>query len=216
MCSQAPQTQNPVAYREAKTHLHSRYNGDWKKENGGYQAHLDPIWRLEWAQQTTIFRLRTGHCGLSAHLKRTGISDTSLCECGQADQTPDHVLHTCPIYTERRQLTWPQGADLAAKLWGSAEGLYRTAGYVASIGQEWYGHITRSSGLAKTFLHGTVQGGRRRGRQRKRWEDNICGWTGLGLSDTVRKAEEREEWRRLVVTSCGAPTVHKIMGQIDR
>ena len=81
---------------------------------------------------------------------------------------------------------------------------------------QWCGHITRSSGLAKTFLQGTVQGGRRRGRQRKRWEDNICEWTGLGLSDTVRKAEEREEWRRLVVTSCGAPTVHKIMGQIDR
>ena len=71
---------------------------------------------------------------------------------------------------------------------------------------QWYGHITRSSGLAKTFLQGTVQGGRRRGRQRKRWEDNIWEWTGLGLSDTVRKAEEREEWRRLVVTSCGAPT----------
>ena len=81
---------------------------------------------------------------------------------------------------------------------------------------QWYGHITRSSGLAKTFLQGTVQGGRRRGRQRKRWEDNICEWTGLGLSDTVRKEEEREEWRRLVVTSCGAPTVHKIMGQTDR
>ena len=78
--SQAPQTQNPVTYREAKTLLHSRYNGDWKKDNGGYQAHLDPIWRLERAQQTTIFRLRTGHCGLSAHLKRIGISDTSLCE----------------------------------------------------------------------------------------------------------------------------------------
>ena len=80
---------------------------------------------------------------------------------------------------------------------------------------QWYGHITRSSGLAKTFLQGTVQGGRRC-RQRKRWEDNICEWTGLGLSDTVRKAEESEEWRRLVVTSCGAPTVHKIVGQIDR
>ena len=38
----------------------------------------------------------------------------------------------------------------------------------------------------------------------------------MGLSDTVRKAEEREEWRRLVVTSCGAPMVHKIMGQLDR
>ena len=132
--SQAPQTQNPVTYREAKTLLHSRYNGDWKKHNGGYQAHLDPIWRLERAQQTTIFLLHTWHCGLSALLKRTGISDTSLCECGQADQTPDHVLQSCPKYAERRQLTWPQGADLTTKLWGSAEDLYRTAGFVASTG----------------------------------------------------------------------------------
>ena len=45
--SQAPQTQNPVTYREAKTLLHSRYNGDWKKDNGGYQEHLGQIWRLE-------------------------------------------------------------------------------------------------------------------------------------------------------------------------
>ena len=132
--SQVPQTQNPVTYREAKTLLHSRYNGDWKKHNGGYQAHLDQIWRLERAQQTTIFRLRTRHCGLSAHLKRIGISDTSLCECGQGEQTPDHVLQFCPKYAERRQLTWPQDADLATKLWGSAEDLYRTAGFVASDG----------------------------------------------------------------------------------
>ena len=116
--SQAPQTQNPVTYREAKTLLHSQCNGDWKKYNGRYQAHLDPIWRQERAQQTIIFRLRTGHCDLSAHLKRTGISDTSLCECGQADQTPDHVFQSCSKYAERRQLTWPQGADLATKLTG--------------------------------------------------------------------------------------------------
>ena len=104
------------------------------KHNGGYQAHIDPIWRLERAQQTTIFRLRTGHCGLSAHLKRIGISDISRCECRQADQAPDHILQSCPKYAERRQLTWPQGADPTTKLWGSAEDLYRTAGFVASTG----------------------------------------------------------------------------------
>ena len=43
----------------------------------------------------------------------------------------------------------------------------------------WHWHVTRSSGLAKTILQGTVQGGRRRRRQRKRWEDNIKEWTGL-------------------------------------
>ena len=37
----------------------------------------------------------------------------------------------------------------------------------------WYGHISRSSGMAKTILQGTVKGARRRGRQMKRWEDNI-------------------------------------------
>ena len=32
----------------------------------------------------------------------------------------------------------------------------------------WYGHITRSTGLAKMILQGTVQGRRRKGRQKKR------------------------------------------------
>ena len=36
---------------------------------------------------------------------------------------------------------------------------------------QWYGHVSRSSD--KTVLQGTVKGGRRQGRQRKRWEDNI-------------------------------------------
>ena len=35
----------------------------------------------------------------------------------------------------------------------------------------WYGHVSRSSGLTKTVLKGTVKGGRRKGRQSKRWED---------------------------------------------
>ena len=36
-----------------------------------------------------------------------------------------------------------------------------------------YGHVSRSSDVAKTILQGTVKGKRRQGRQRKRWEDNI-------------------------------------------
>ena len=44
---------------------------------------------------------------------------------------------------------------------------------------QWYGHVSRSSGLAENILQGTVKGGRRQGRQRKRWEDNIREWTGL-------------------------------------
>ena len=46
---------------------------------------------------------------------------------------------------------------------------------------QWYGHVSRPLGLAKAVLRGTVQGGRRQGRQRKRWEDNTRKWTGLEL-----------------------------------
>ena len=38
---------------------------------------------------------------------------------------------------------------------------------------QWYGHVSRSSGLAQTILQGTVKRGRRQGRQRKRWDDNV-------------------------------------------
>ena len=63
----------------------------------------------------------------------------------------------------------------------------------------------RLSGLAKTIVQGTVQGRRRKGRQRKRWEDNIKEWTGLERNILLRKAENRVEWRKLVVKSTVVP-----------
>ena len=70
---------------------------------------------------------------------------------------------------------------------------------------KWYEHVSRSSGLAKTILQGTVKGGRRQGRQRKRWEDNIREWTGLEFAKSQRAVENREERRKLVVQSSVVP-----------
>ena len=70
---------------------------------------------------------------------------------------------------------------------------------------QWVGHVSRSSGLAKTILQGTVKGERRRGRQRKRWEDNIKKWTGLEFGRSQRAVENREKWRKLVAKSSVVP-----------
>ena len=70
---------------------------------------------------------------------------------------------------------------------------------------QWYGHVSHSSGLAKTILQGTVKGGRRQGRQRKRWEDNIREWTGLEFAKSQRVVENREKWRKLVAKSSVEP-----------
>ena len=55
------------------------------------------------------------------------------------------------------------------------------------------------------ILQGTVQGGRRKGRQKKRWEDNIMEWTGLNLGEALRKAENREGWGKVVARSSLVP-----------
>ena len=55
-----------------------------------------------------------------------------------------------------------------------------------------FGHISRSFGLAKAILQGTVKG-KRRGRQ-KRWEDNIKKCTGMDFASSTRAAEDRTRW----------------------
>ena len=70
---------------------------------------------------------------------------------------------------------------------------------------QWYGDVSRSSGLVQTTLQGTVKEGRRRGRQRKRWEDIIREWTGLEFEKSQRAVENREKWRKLVAKTSVVP-----------
>ena len=51
----------------------------------------------------------------------------------------------------------------------------------------------------------TVKGGRRQGRQRERWEDNIRKWTGLEFAKSQRAVENTEIWRKLVVKTFMCP-----------
>ena len=78
----------------------------------------------------------------------------------------------------------------------------------------WFGHVSRSSGLAKTILQGTVKGKRKRGRQKKRWEDNIKEWTGMDFASSTRAAENRSRWKVVVANSSVVPRrPSKVMGQ---
>ena len=66
---------------------------------------------------------------------------------------------------------------------------------------QWYGHVSRSSGLAKNILQGTVKRGRGQGKQTKRWEDNIREWAGLEFAKSQRAVENKEKRRKMVAKS---------------
>ena len=77
----------------------------------------------------------------------------------------------------------------------------------------WFSHVSRSSGLAKTILQGTMKLKRKRGRQKKRWDDNIKEWTGMDFASLTRTAENRTRWKGIVANSSVVPRrPSKVMG----
>ena len=57
----------------------------------------------------------------------------------------------------------------------------------------------------QNYLARHTERGRRQGRQRKRWEDNIREWTSLEFAKSQREVENRKKWRKLVAKSFVVP-----------
>ena len=131
--SRLDQKEHPVTYAEAKTLLKHFFHNTWKKRLGA-TSQTDEIDRLSRKQQVIIFRLRTGHCRLQAHLYRIRISHTEECPCGTSTQTQEHILQSCPQHDTLRQATWTEEVDLSEKLWGAATSLRRTADFITQTG----------------------------------------------------------------------------------
>ena len=102
--------------------------------NSSYDPQKDQINTLGRRTQTTIFRLRTGHCGLRKRLKKLGLADSAHCECGSEEQTPEHILQTCPHLETVRQQFWPEDTEVGTKLWGQTAELQRTSDFLAATG----------------------------------------------------------------------------------
>ncbi|GFS26607.1 neurogenic locus notch-like protein 1 [Elysia marginata] len=70
----------------------------------------------------------------------------------------------------------------------------------------------------KSYGHTT---GYRKWKQKKRWEDNIREWTGLELRNTLRKAEDIEEWKAMVRRPSAAPRripnlSDRVLGEVEK
>ena len=76
------------------------------------------------------------------------------------------------------------GAEQDQLPWGRLEPLLAT---IKRRKRAWFGHVPHHDSLSKTILQDTLEGGRRRGRQRKNLMDNIQEWTKSAQAKTVHK-----------------------------
>ena len=96
-----------TSYREAKDHIKRHSKTRWLQNHKDF-CKRDPFYNLSREDQVIIFRMRTGHNRMNAHLRRINLSQTDLCPCRNAPMTSDHILQDCQNFTRLRQGIWPQ------------------------------------------------------------------------------------------------------------
>ncbi|GFR96857.1 endonuclease-reverse transcriptase [Elysia marginata] len=60
---------------------------------------------------------------------------------------------------------------------------------------KYFGHIKRHASFLKNVLEGKIDGSRPRGRQRRRWIDDITEWTGKDIHQCTVEAQDRAKWK---------------------
>ena len=129
------QSSSHLSYKETRTLIRNRQKSTFIASIGGYNPQKDPLHQLSRHEQTTIFRLRTGHCGLKGHKKKLVFSPRLYVIVGKWSNTKSLPAVMSTLQQRERQHIWPVSTTMDAKFWGSAKDLHLTTHFATLTGQ---------------------------------------------------------------------------------
>lgn len=108
-CSGLVSRERTVAMRKVRAEVMAQWQERWQSSTDGRELYLffsDVTDRASsgWVEPDYVMsQILTGHGSFRSRLHAMSLSDTAECYCGLADETRDHVLWDCTLYTEERE-----------------------------------------------------------------------------------------------------------------
>ena len=94
----------------------------------------DSLHKLNRSEQVILFRLRTSHNRLNAHMyNKFKVGESEMCPCNADIMTAEHPLQHCQLHDALTWDVWPEPTLLWDKLYDNLEEL-RTATFVRATG----------------------------------------------------------------------------------
>ena len=131
------------------------------------------------------------------------------CECWTLNKNTEKKLEAAEMWFIRRMLKIPWTEKKSNKE------VMEQAGYQRSLiktirkrQMKFLGHICRTDGIEKQVLCGKIEGKRGRGRQRNTFINSLNNYVTdgtIGNTELIRRTEDREVWRAMVVDVCTRP-----------
>ena len=105
-----------------------------KQQDPNYNQ-SDSLHKLNRTEEVILFRLRTGHNRLNAHMyNKFKVGESEMCPCNADIMTAEYLLQHRPLHDAMRRDTWPEPTLLRDKLHGNLGELRRTAAFVRATG----------------------------------------------------------------------------------
>ena len=131
---QLDQEDRYTSYTDEKNIIKALSKKQWKQQhpNSNQPGNLH---KLNRAEQVILFRLRTGHNRLNAHMcSKFKVGEFKICPCNTDIMTAEHLLKLCQLHGALRWDMWPEQKPLRVKFYGSLQELRRTAIFVRATG----------------------------------------------------------------------------------